>query len=177
MDIETRAWLAGLLEGEGSFCKPSPSSKGASCISLQMTDEDIVSRVSDIFGVKYHKVKKTKTHFKQSFIVTKRGFGAIQLMKMLKPLMGLRRQQQIEEAIKASTVRQKKIVKSNQIKEVWFLSQSGLTQSQIAKKLELCRETVNRILNKKRKYGERSQLVAAPDCDSGLSEFDSRRSP
>lgn len=47
-------WLAGLLEGEGSFMKPSPSSPNCPIISLQMTDEDIVKRVSLLFNCKYH---------------------------------------------------------------------------------------------------------------------------
>ncbi len=42
------AWVAGILEGEGSFI----FSGGYPRISLQMTDEDIVRRIADYFDVK-----------------------------------------------------------------------------------------------------------------------------
>ncbi len=39
----TLAYLAGLLEGEGSFLRPPPSSPQQSSVALMMTDEDVVS--------------------------------------------------------------------------------------------------------------------------------------
>ena len=101
LDIDTteKYWLAGLLEGEGSFVKGSPSNPSQSAISLQMTDEDIISKVSNIFGVKYHKCKKQKSHHKHSYALHKRGSGAVEIMKELLPLMGKRRQEQIHDAI------------------------------------------------------------------------------
>ena len=45
------AWVAGLLEGEGCF---SFASNGYPRITLQMTDEDIVSRFANYFDVTYH---------------------------------------------------------------------------------------------------------------------------
>lgn len=152
MNLETKFWLAGLLEGEGSFCKPAPSSKGAPFISLQMTDEDVVAKVSQIFGVKYHQTKKKKQHHKQCFIVVKTGFEAIEIMKEIKPLMSQRRQQQIENAINSSTVQKRKIVSQKNIEEIYKLAKAGLKQTQIASKMKFRRETINRILNKK--YGD-----------------------
>lgn len=45
-------WLAGLLEGEGSFLKGPPSAPRHPVVALQMTDEDVVSRVAAMFGRK-----------------------------------------------------------------------------------------------------------------------------
>jgi hypothetical protein len=39
-------WLAGLLEGEGSFLKGPPSAPRHPILALQMTDEDVVARVA-----------------------------------------------------------------------------------------------------------------------------------
>ncbi len=47
LEIKDISWLAGLIEGEGSFltCNTSP------CISLQMTDKDIIERAARLLGV------------------------------------------------------------------------------------------------------------------------------
>lgn len=47
-----RYWLAGLLEGEGSFLKGPPSAPRYPVLSLQMTDEDVVARVAAMLGRK-----------------------------------------------------------------------------------------------------------------------------
>ena len=39
-------WLVGLLEGEGSFMPAPPSEPTRPRISIQMTDEDVLSRVA-----------------------------------------------------------------------------------------------------------------------------------
>lgn len=40
------AWLAGLLEGEGAFCRPSPAHPR---VALKMTDLDVVERAAAAF--------------------------------------------------------------------------------------------------------------------------------
>ena len=47
IEVKDIAWLAGIIEGEGSFltCNTTP------CISLQMTDKDIVERAARLLGV------------------------------------------------------------------------------------------------------------------------------
>ena len=99
IDIKEKYWLAGLLEGEGSFIKGLPSSPSQSSITLHMTDEDIIARVAEIFDVSYFFVPRQKPHHKDSYRLHKRGTGAIEIMKELLPLMGKRRQKQINEAI------------------------------------------------------------------------------
>ena len=45
----TLFWLAGILEGEGSFLARPPSSPNSPAIRLPMTDVDVVERVAAIF--------------------------------------------------------------------------------------------------------------------------------
>lgn len=46
------AWLAGLLEGEGSFITLQlPDGRERPIISLQMTDQDVVERAAQIVGI------------------------------------------------------------------------------------------------------------------------------
>lgn len=94
-------WLAGLLEGEGSFMKGPPSSPNNPRISIQMTDEDVIARVAHIFGVRYvssRRYKKNK-NWKPSFGVILRGKKAVQMMKDLEYWMGDRRREQIRRAL------------------------------------------------------------------------------
>jgi len=95
-------WLAGLLEGEGSFMKPAPSAPNQIIISLQMTDEDIVARVASLAGLRYKKQRNPRPgHWKDVYQLQIRGGKAVSLMAVLKPLMGSRRQGQITRALEA----------------------------------------------------------------------------
>ena len=99
-------WLAGLLEGEGSFMKPCPSSPNSPRIAMEICDKDIADRAAALIGVRAFEVNQAKRirnpHWRVSYRVTKRGKGAVELMKLLYPLMGQRRKQQILTAISVS---------------------------------------------------------------------------
>lgn len=95
------AWLAGLLEGEGSFSKSPPSDRVRPRISLEMTDEDIVIRAAKMFGVIYiyRTRRRLKSNHKQSYKIIFRGQRAVRLMRCLYPMMGERRKLQIDSAL------------------------------------------------------------------------------
>lgn len=99
MEDKELYWLAGILEGEGSFLKNPPSGKNAISIALQMTDEDIVAKVAALFEVSYFKCNPRKSHHKISYKLSVSHSKAQTWMIKLKPLMGQRRQQQIENAL------------------------------------------------------------------------------
>jgi hypothetical protein len=92
-------WLAGLLEGEGSFMAGPPSSPRMPVISVNMTDEDVVARLGRIFGRKVHVVRPRNARWQTSYQVRVTGGGAVRWMTLLRPLMGLRRQAQIDRAL------------------------------------------------------------------------------
>ena len=46
-------WIIGLLEGEGCFQKPTPSSPNQIRIILSMTDEDVVAQAAAFFKKSY----------------------------------------------------------------------------------------------------------------------------
>lgn len=117
MDEVQIAWLAGLLEGEGSFSVGPPSKPTQSRIQLSTTDEDVIARVSTMFNVRYHQVThRTNTNVRSTkpmFVLQVRGSTAVIWMRRLLPYMGIRRTQQIEKAIKAYTP---KVVRYNKEK-------------------------------------------------------------
>ena len=94
-----QCWLAGLLEGEGSFMKGSPSKPNKPKISVEMTDEDVVSKAAMLMGVSYQTLPARKASWKTSYRAVLQGQRAVELMRTLKHHMGLRRQTQIKAVL------------------------------------------------------------------------------
>lgn len=152
MDLLDLMWLAGLLEGEGSFLKGPPSQPHRPRISLQMTDKDVVEKAASLMKVG-HKVRpndRRNPKWKPIYQAVLSGKRAVHLMKSLKPYMGTRRRQQIDEAVACFVDKSKTV----QVDTVYAIREAvkNNTQSTVAKKFGLTRETVNRIVNKKGRY-------------------------
>lgn len=92
-------WLAGYLEGEGSFQASPPSDPNTPYITVSSTDEDVIVRVAALFRVCYTRPKRRHAHWKQEYRVTFRGGRAADMMRRLRPLMGGRRRRQIDLAL------------------------------------------------------------------------------
>lgn len=97
MNVREMYWLAGLLEGDGSFV----INKKTNCpaISLGMNDKDIVEKAARLLGnvPVYSDILpggSTRYRFRLN------GKPAIQAMVALRPLMGKRRQKRMLEIIK-----------------------------------------------------------------------------
>jgi hypothetical protein len=105
MDIKNIHWLAGILEGEGSFQLERPA------IALEMTDRDIVQRVANIFQVPVYELKR-RPGSKQAYKAVLTGNLAIQWMMTLYSLLGVRRKARIREVLEKwrITVQTKKII-------------------------------------------------------------------
>lgn len=141
-------WLAGLLEGEGSFIKGSPSNPNQPSINLQMTDEDIVARVATLFQVSYYKnQRKNKPTWNPIYICRVKGIRAHDIMVKLKPLMGTRRKSQIDAAllnyIKRSPGDFCRKLSNKQVIEI--LDQSNKTLSELGKLYNINRAVIRRI--------------------------------
>jgi hypothetical protein len=100
------AWAAGLLEGEGSFQAKLGSVPFIWC---EMSDEDVVARLAGIFGGNYISHAKRQEHFKDTWSWSVVSSRAAKIMEILRPLMGRRRQSQIDVALAAWGERQRKI--------------------------------------------------------------------
>ncbi len=94
-----RQWLAGYLEGEGSFLRPTPSSPNRCIVQVAATDEDVIARVAAMWGQTYHRSDPKPGIWKPNYRVQIRGHAAAALMEQLRPLMGERRRQQIDAAM------------------------------------------------------------------------------
>jgi hypothetical protein len=92
-------WLAGLLEGEGSFMVGPPSNPRMPIISVHMTDEDVMARLGRIFARTVHVVRPRNPRWRMTYPVRVQGGNAVRWMTLLRPLMGARRQAQIDRAL------------------------------------------------------------------------------
>ena len=92
-------WLAGLLEGEGSFLPGLPSKPNGPGISIAMVDEDVITRAAALLGVNCIHTRKGTDHSQDSYQLLLRGRRAVKIMHQLCPLMGVRRQGQIDRAL------------------------------------------------------------------------------
>lgn len=99
------AWLAGIIEGEGSFA----IAKGSPLISVQMTDLDVIHRIAELFGTQTQSFSRprgrTKSggEYKPVYTIRVHGVRAIQWMMTLYSLMGERRQAKIRAIVKSWT--------------------------------------------------------------------------
>lgn len=93
-------WLAGLLEGEGSFVAGPPSAPTVPRIQLPMTDRDVVARAAHLFDRRFWRSDRgIELGCKPVFLTAIKGAAAVQLMSALRPIMGVRRQGQIDRAL------------------------------------------------------------------------------
>ena len=143
-------WLVGFLEGEGSFCHGPPSCIGSPSVSAATTDEDIIKKVSLLFGRRYHKANvKEKSYYKDAYNCYIRGRPAIELMKKLKDHMSARRRKRIEEIIEryeAEVFPTRKILLPEERELIKALLKEGKkTQGLIAKEFGVSRDSINRI--------------------------------
>lgn len=93
------AWLAGVLEGEGSFFSRR---NAVPVISVQMTDVDVIDRIGRTFGGYYTlKPNKCRPGRKSVYRVCANGARAAAWMMVLWTYMGERRRRRITGLLKA----------------------------------------------------------------------------
>jgi hypothetical protein len=137
------AWLAGLLEAEGTFLCPPPSAPNCPVVSCRMTDRDVVERVAERFGTAV--LSNDKGRYRTEYAAVLKGSGAVAFMADIKPLMGIRRQQAIDEAIGSYTPPTRKLNFSD-AEEIRRRSVSGESVSSLARFYKVARQTIHPIL-------------------------------
>jgi hypothetical protein len=105
--IHDVAWLAGFLEGEGSFewrtdRRPGRGRFGWPVVAVSTSDEDVIRRAADLMSVravtKYH-VNGNHLGKKQMYKAVAYGGHAEDIMRIILPYMGERRAGRIREIL------------------------------------------------------------------------------
>jgi hypothetical protein len=96
------AWLAGILEGEGSFGESSKVTKHHAKyryprVRLAMCDQDIVERARDLTGPrKVSACNPNQPHYQIQYRLIIEAGPAVDLMRAIRPYMGKRRGARID---------------------------------------------------------------------------------
>lgn len=105
MDMKDLYWLAGLLEGEGSFIasKPYVNQPPQARITLCSSDKDVVERAAKILGAKsvLRNTSSNRLGLKMQWKATVYSSRATGWMMTLYSLMGARRREQIRTSLAA----------------------------------------------------------------------------
>jgi hypothetical protein len=105
MSSEEFHWLAGWLEGEGSFQAPPPSDPRRPRISATTRDQDVAVEAARLCRVtpSHDCSRRILDHgWSPTWRVLLRGTRAIALMQALEPIMGARRRGQTLSALRAA---------------------------------------------------------------------------
>ena len=99
MDLYSFYWLAGILEGEGTFMSGPPSRPNAPIVRISMTDRDVVERSAALLNRAVTPLRARQPHYKQPFVTQLRGVEAVDLMLATRPTFGLERAAQIDRVL------------------------------------------------------------------------------
>jgi len=91
-------WLAGLLEGEGTFIAGPPSAPRSPAVQVSMVDRDVIERVAALVDCAVTVIPARRDGWRTAYSARVRGPRAVEWMRRLRPLMGKRRQEQIDRA-------------------------------------------------------------------------------
>ena len=137
-------WISGILEAEGSFMKGPPSRPNSPVISLQTTDLDVAERCgaylkSSISSYTPKGQNALGESRKKVYALSVKGKRARETMAILKPMMGIRRQKQIEDALNSYDPLAQKKASDNKRKlsneDVVFIQEQLLNKSASMRKL------------------------------------------
>lgn len=145
-------WVAGLLEGEGSFVLKEGKKPRVTC---HMTDLDVLERLQNYAGGRIYKVKNPNPHkWKQSWVWTITDSDkVVVLMKDILPYMCSRRTEKIlhlldcyEQHLQAKN--KKNIDREKRNKRIIQKYNEGLTVTKIAELENVSRQTASAVVNK-----------------------------
>jgi len=98
------AWLAALIEGEGTICISRDGKRLRPLLDIKMSDEDVVQRAAEIMGASVYgpyvgSKRATYKHAKPLYRTRLRDEPARRIMRAIRPQMGVRRQAQIDKVL------------------------------------------------------------------------------
>ena len=101
VDLVPFYWLAGILEGEGTFLSGPPSQPNSPIVRISMTDADVVTRAAALLHRAVTPTRARKAHHKQPFITQIKGAEAVALMVAIRPVLGPDRRAQVDRVLAA----------------------------------------------------------------------------
>jgi hypothetical protein len=100
-DACDRAWLAGLLEGEGSFIANRAMRSLYPVIKVEMCEREVIERAARLLDTRVWVVAPGTEGWRPTYVAQIAGHRAAEWMRALRPYMGLRRTAAIDAALGA----------------------------------------------------------------------------
>jgi hypothetical protein len=135
IDSEDLCWLAGLIEGEGTFLAGPPSAPRSPAVQLSMVDRDVVERAGALLGAAVSVVPSRREGWKTAYCTRVRGARAVLWMKRLRPLMGSRRREQIDRAMASYAPDPRRLLSEARAGEALRRLAHGESVKQVAERL------------------------------------------
>jgi len=96
-----RAWIAGLLEGEGSFIINRSARMSYPAIKGEMCEQDVVERAARLLDARVSLAPPGTEGWRPTYVARIAGHRAAEWMHAVRPYMGLRRAAAIDAALSA----------------------------------------------------------------------------
>jgi hypothetical protein len=139
------SWFCGLFEAEGSISFAAPAaSKGQSQIKLSMSDRDVVERAA-MFTRTSPSSYRQRGYDYSMFRVSVVGFRAIEMLKLMMPHLGKRRQARAAEVISSFSYSFRLPLKRSVVSEIERLLKEGELGTRIAERLHVGNSVVSAI--------------------------------
>jgi len=94
-----RAWIAGLLEGEGSFIANQSARFSYPVIKVEMCEQEVIARAAHLLDTRVWVVPPGTEGWRPTYVAQIAGHRAAEWMRTLRPYMGLRRTAAIDAAL------------------------------------------------------------------------------
>ena len=147
-------WLAGLLEGEGSF-----GFQSTPIVQVNMTDRDIIERVSLLFDGSHIMTLPARTSKHQTQWRTYvSGAKALSIIRQVLPFMGQRRTARIIEIMNLANSRpghaKGEMVDGAKLRAEWIpfireLARRGISHQYLATICRVARTSITHVVNRK----------------------------
>jgi hypothetical protein len=138
------AWIAGILEGEGSFIVKAHG--GGIVVCCTMTDLDVLERIQEFAGGTIYERKKQKEHHKQSWVWRVNGKKAYYITKQVLPYLLARRREKARKMMRVHENSHYIKSKDNQIEIKRLRREEHLSHKAIAEKFGFHRSYVSHVL-------------------------------
>ncbi len=96
-----RAWIAGLLEGEGSFIATRGARSAYPVIKVEMCEQEVIERAARLLDTRVWAVPPGTEGWRPTYVAQIAGHRAAEWMRALRPYMGLRRAAAIDAVLSA----------------------------------------------------------------------------
>ena len=99
-EARDRAWIAGLLEGEGSFVA-SQGERSYPVLKVEMCEEEVIERAARLLDTRIWVVPPGTEGWRPTYVAQIAGHRAADWMRSLRPYMSIRRTAAIDAALSA----------------------------------------------------------------------------